>query len=109
MKNRCGIILPTCRQNNSIARKSTCSFVETVVINCSDSTYSVFIRSRKFVKNEKSVRENIARMSSKPLYRVQEEVASLKQLLSVVATGLQRNASAIDKLKMESVQVDMGI
>ena len=43
-------------------------------------------------------------MSSKPMFKVQEEVASLKQWLSLVSTGLQRNAMAIDKLKQESAQ-----
>ncbi len=58
-----------------------------------------------YVNKQKSVREEIARMSSKQMYRVQEEVASLKQLLSLVNNGLQRNAFAIDKLKQESAQV----
>ena len=59
------------------------------------------------MKNQKSVRENIARMSSKPLYRVQEEVASLKQLLSAVSTSLQRNAVIIENLKRDSTQVEV--
>lgn len=63
------------------------------------------LNCRKFVKNQKSVRENIARMSSKPLYRVQEEVTSLKQLLAAVSTGLQRNAIIIENLKRDSTQV----
>ena len=44
-------------------------------------------------------------MSSKQMYKVQEEVTSLKQLLSLVTNGLQRNACAIEKLKVESAQV----
>ena len=44
-------------------------------------------------------------MSSKPMYKVQEEVATLKQLVSVVASGLHRNASAIEKLKTETGKV----
>ena len=50
-------------------------------------------------------RENIARMSSKPMLKVQEEVASLQQLLSLVSNGLQRNSHVIDKLKTETAQV----
>ena len=38
------------------------------------------------------------------MYKVQEEVSTLKQLLSLVSTGLQRNAMSIDKLKQESAQ-----
>ena len=58
------------------------------------------------MKEQKTVRENIARMSSKPMFKVQEEVASMKQLLALVSNGLQRNAIAIDKLKMESAMVN---
>ena len=60
---------------------------------------------RKYVKNQKCVREQIARMSSKAMFRVAEDVASLKQLLALVSSALQRNAVAIDKLKLESAQV----
>ncbi|XP_074650524.1 nucleoporin p58/p45-like isoform X2 [Tubulanus polymorphus] len=59
---------------------------------------------KKYVKDQKVVRENIARMSSKPVFRVQEDVQSIRQLLSVVSNGLQRNAGAIEKLKMETAQ-----
>ena len=58
------------------------------------------------MNKQKSVREEIARMSSKQMYKVQEEVTSLKQLLSLVTNGLQRNAFAIEKLKEESAQVN---
>ncbi|XP_071087145.1 nucleoporin p58/p45-like isoform X2 [Haliotis cracherodii] len=61
-------------------------------------TVTVF---QKYVKEEKTVREDIARMSTKPMLKVQEDVAALKQLLSVVSNGLQRNACAVDKLKKE--------
>ena len=60
---------------------------------------------RKYVKEEKVVREDIVRMSSKPMLRVQEEIAALKQLLSVVSNGLQRNACTLEKLKAEMTQV----
>ncbi|RUS73499.1 hypothetical protein EGW08_018739 [Elysia chlorotica] len=59
---------------------------------------------QKYVKEEKSVREDIARMSSKPMSKVQEDVTALRQLLSVVATGLQRNACSVEKLKLEMTQ-----
>lgn len=58
------------------------------------------------MNKQKSVREEIARMSSKQMYKVQEEVTSLKQLLSLVTNGLQRNTFAIEKLKEESAQVN---
>jgi hypothetical protein len=55
------------------------------------------------------VRENIARMSSKPLYRVQDDIKNLRQQLLLVTSGLQRNAAAIDKLKKETAQVALDL
>lgn len=60
---------------------------------------------RKYVKDEKAVREDIVRMSSKPMLRVQEDIAALRQLLSVVSNGLQRNTCILEKLKAEMIQV----
>ena len=51
------------------------------------------------------MREGIARMSTKPMLKVQEDIAALKQLLAVVSNGLQRNACAVEKLKHEMTQV----
>lgn len=59
---------------------------------------------QKFVKEQKQVQEDISRMSSKVISKVQEDINSLKQLLSVSASGLQRQALAIDKLKLETAQ-----
>lgn len=44
-------------------------------------------------------------MSSKGISKVQDDIKTLKQLLSVSASGLQRQALAIDKLKLETAQV----
>lgn len=57
------------------------------------------------MKEEKAVREDIVHMSSKPMLRVQEDIAALRQLLSVVSNGLQRNACTLEKLKAEMTKV----
>ncbi|XP_037311943.1 nucleoporin p58/p45 isoform X1 [Pungitius pungitius] len=59
---------------------------------------------QKFVKDQKQVEEDISRMSSKGISKVQDDIKSLKQLLSVSASGLQRQALAIEKLKLETAQ-----
>ncbi|KAM9826940.1 nucleoporin p58/p45 [Neosynchiropus ocellatus] len=59
---------------------------------------------QKFVKEQKQVQEDISRMSSKAISKVQDDIKTLKQLLSVSASGLQRQALAIDKLKLETAQ-----
>lgn len=64
---------------------------------------------RKCVKEQKQVQEEISRMSSKAISKVQDDIKNLKQLLSVSASGLQRQALAIDKLKLETAQVRLSI
>ncbi|XP_077365255.1 nucleoporin p58/p45 isoform X2 [Festucalex cinctus] len=59
---------------------------------------------QKFVKEQKQVQEDISRMSSKAIARVQDDIKTLKQNLSVSASSLQRHALFIDKLKVETAQ-----
>ncbi|GFT56635.1 hypothetical protein NPIL_331641 [Nephila pilipes] len=59
---------------------------------------------KKYVKEQKAIREEMSRVSSKNIFKVQELVGTLKQQLSIVSNGLHRNAIAIAKLKEESNQ-----
>ncbi|XP_052793925.1 nucleoporin p58/p45-like isoform X2 [Mya arenaria] len=56
---------------------------------------------RKFVKEEKGEMEQMKRLSSTPMGKVQEDCAALRQLLSLVSSGLQRNVCNVEKLKRE--------
>ena len=60
---------------------------------------------RKFVKDENSEMEQTKRMSSTPMTKVQEDNTALRQFLSMVSSGLQRNTCAVDQLKREMIQV----
>ena len=62
--------------------------------------YVVFLS--KFVKSQKDIREQSARMTSKPLFKVKEEMTSLKQMVSALASGLHRNSVAIEALKVDT-------
>jgi len=44
-------------------------------------------------------------MSSKLLFRIQDDINSHRQQLLLITSGLQRNAVAIEKLKKETAQV----
>lgn len=59
---------------------------------------------KSFVKDQRNISEEMDRMSSKQLYKIQEDVASLRQMLSLVSTGLQRNAVAIESIKQDSAK-----
>lgn len=66
--------------------------------------YGTVDEFQKYTKSEKNVQDDLARSTSKPLYKVQEDVVALRQLLSVVSNGLQRNAVVVEKLKHEMTQ-----
>ncbi|XP_014786233.1 nucleoporin p58/p45 isoform X3 [Octopus bimaculoides] len=59
---------------------------------------------KKYIKSEKAIRENISRMSTKSMIKVQTDLTALRQILGSVSNGVQRNAVLIEKLKKESVQ-----
>jgi len=69
------------------------------------SLLRLYYAVRKYIKNQKSVWESIARMSSKPLFRIQDDIINHRQQLLLITSGLQRNAVAIEKLKKETAQV----
>jgi nucleoporin p58/p45 len=60
---------------------------------------------RNFVKTQKGQSSDIARGSVKPLHKVQEDTESLKQMLAVLTSGLQRNGALADKLKADTAKV----
>ncbi|KAH7970077.1 hypothetical protein HPB52_023966 [Rhipicephalus sanguineus] len=57
---------------------------------------------KKYVTEQKEVREEISRIPSQAIAKVQEETAALRQLLSTVENGIQRNAVAVERLKRET-------
>jgi len=59
---------------------------------------------KKYVTEQQTVKEEIRRVSSKELFKVQEETSTLKQQLMVVAGSLQKNGARIEKLKLETLQ-----
>lgn len=59
---------------------------------------------KKYIKQEKTIRENISRMTSKSMLKIQAEMTALRQILGTVSNGVQRNAVAVEKLKKETVQ-----
>lgn len=65
----------------------------------------IFSLCRKYIKQEKTIRENISRMTSKSMLKIQAEMTALRQILGTVSNGVQRNAVAVEKLKKETVQV----
>ncbi|KAH3833462.1 nucleoporin p58/p45-like [Dreissena polymorpha] len=59
---------------------------------------------RKFVKEELTEMEQMKRLSVTPMMKVQEDNTALRQLLSLVSSGLQRNTCAVDNLKKDMTQ-----
>lgn len=84
---------------NTSSKKDSKAIKESQIPNELAITVESF---KKYVKEQKAIREEMSRVSSKNIFRVQEQVNALKQQLSVVSNGLQRNAVAIAKLKEES-------
>ncbi|XP_055933060.1 nucleoporin p58/p45-like isoform X2 [Argiope bruennichi] len=92
----------SCLSGNNISNKKDSKAVkETQIPNEIAVTVESF---KKYVKEQKAIREEMSRVSSKNIYKVQELVGTLKQQLSIVSNGLHRNATAIAKLKEESNQ-----
>ncbi|CAL1291936.1 unnamed protein product [Larinioides sclopetarius] len=87
--------------NNASNKKDSKAVKETQIPNEIAVTVESF---KKYVKEQKAIREEMSRVSSKNIYKVQELVGTLKQQLSIVSNGLHRNATAIAKLKEESNQ-----
>lgn len=54
---------------------------------------------------QKEIREEISRVSSRTIAKVQEETGALRQLLSAVESGVQRNGVSVERLKRETSEV----
>ncbi|KAE8751599.1 hypothetical protein FOCC_FOCC001446 [Frankliniella occidentalis] len=59
---------------------------------------------RQYVKKQKSFSSEIARCSSKPLLKVQEDTDAMKLVLTSNTAGLQRLKSIADKLKADTAK-----
>ncbi|GIY99436.1 hypothetical protein CEXT_799281 [Caerostris extrusa] len=58
---------------------------------------------KKYVKEQKAIREEMSRLSSKNIFKVQELVGTLKQQLSIVSNEIaQRTKDAITSLQYEN-------
>lgn len=57
---------------------------------------------KKYVTEQKEVREEIFRIPSQTIAKVQEETVALRHLLSTVENGIQRNSVAVERLKRET-------
>ncbi|KAK2713930.1 nucleoporin p58/p45-like [Artemia franciscana] len=56
---------------------------------------------RSYVKSQKSMREEIARASEKPIEKISEEISEMMKLLSAINSGISRNMNITNKLKFE--------
>ena len=60
---------------------------------------------RSYVKSQKSMREEIARASEKPIEKISEEISEMMKLLSAINSGISRNMNITNKLKFEVAKV----
>ena len=59
---------------------------------------------KKMVKEEKGVSSDISHVSAKAYNKIKEETEALAQLVNVLATGVQKNRAALDRLKIDTAQ-----
>ncbi|KAK3728853.1 hypothetical protein QZH41_020230, partial [Actinostola sp. cb2023] len=59
---------------------------------------------KNYVKQQKDHRDEISRFSISNIQKVQEETLALRQSLAVVSNSIQRDACAVENLKMDVAQ-----
>lgn len=92
-------LLPNSTVPGSVAGKADKTVKEESLPAAIVETVEAF---KKYVTTQKEVREEIFRVPSQTIAKVQEETAALQQLLSMVENGIQRNAVAVERLKKET-------
>lgn len=92
-------LLPNSSVPGSVAGKADKTVKEESLPAAIVETVEAF---KKYVTTQKEVREEIFRVPSQTIAKVQEETAALQQLLSTVENGIQRNAVAVERLKRET-------
>ncbi|XP_064481737.1 nucleoporin p58/p45-like isoform X2 [Ornithodoros turicata] len=92
-------ILPASSAAGSAGGKADKAVKESTLPNEIVQTVESF---KAYVNEQKEVREEIFRVSSRLITKVQEETSALRQLLSTIESGIQRNALAIDRLKEDT-------
>jgi len=64
---------------------------------------------KKHIKDEKSIMSDISHVSDKQYKKIQEETDALAQLVTLLTSGIHKNRSALENLKLASAQELMNV